>query len=300
MKFLLWNLENFFLVPHVKSSYNQPLKPQKKVNMIVDIIKDLDPDVLFLCEVGGEDSLIKLKQLLPHQYKHYYTEGNSDRGIGLGFLVKESFAPSRFITHTDEILPAISIEDRKNPRKFSRDAAELWLCDENNNPRLIIWGVHLKSGQDRTGGDWRGIRQRSAEVRGLVKLTQQRQAQFPGINQWIGGDFNGKIYGPDADQEFEHLLVKLPNHSDLLERLDIPLSQRWSFALPGSSESTPTQLDYLFLPTTTATPEPQLSGMVQLWQKTGTSAGWAKNSAEKDLWPSDHLPLLASWDKLPF
>lgn len=255
---------------------------------------------MFLCEIGGEDSLIKLKQSLPHSYRHYYTEGNSDRGIGLGFLIKEDFAPTRFITHTDEVLPPITVEDRKSPRKFSRDAAELWLCDDNSNPRLIIWGVHLKSAQDRSGGDWRGIRQRSAEIRGLVKLSQMRQAQFPGIDQWIAGDFNGKVYGTEADQEFEHLLVKLPNHHDLLERQGVPHSQRWSFVMPGASESTPTQLDYLFLPTSTPMPEPQHSGMVQLWQRIGTSGGWAKSSAERDLWPSDHLPLLATWQNKPF
>ena len=302
MKFLVWNLENLFLVPHLKSSYNQPLKPQKKVEQIIAIINDLDPDVLFLCEVGGEDSLIKLKSSLQDEYFHFYTEGNSDRGIGLGFLIRKSFSHTKFFCHTDVILPAISVEDRKSPRKFSRDVAELWLTTKDpKEPTLIIFGVHLKSAQDRTGGDHRGFRQRSAEVRGLVTLIKQRQIQFPNTPIWFVGDFNGLAAGEKIDPEFEHLHAQLPHYEDLLIRLDIPKQQRWTFAMSFQQDkSLPSQLDYFFIPAMTPTPDQSHSGVVQLWQRLGNNAGPAKSAFERDLWPSDHLPLLATWDEMPF
>lgn len=301
MKFLLWNLENLFLVPHLKASYNQALKPEKKVRQIVEILDDLDPDIMFLCEVGGEDSLIKLKERLSGQYLHFYTEGNSDRGIGLGYLVKKNQYTLNFHTHADDVLPAISLEDRNNPRKFSRDAGELWVCDENNSPKLIIWGVHLKSGQDRVGNDNRGTRQRSAEVRGLVTLVKKRKTQYPDVIQWLVGDFNGKAYGETKDTEFEHIEAWLPKHHDLLERLDIPQQQRWTFAMSFSGDKgLPSQLDYFFIPDETPTPELQNSGVVHLWERLGNSAGPAKTSYERDKWPSDHLPVLATWPKCPF
>ena len=301
MKFLVWNLENFFLVPHLKSSYNQPLKPQKKVEQIVSVINELDPDILFLSEVGGEDSLIKLESMIDANYHYYYTEGNSDRGIGIAYLVRKNKYKLKFITHTDEILPAISIEDRTNPRKFSRDAAELWICDDQQIPKLIIWGVHLKSGQDRTGADPKGVRQRSAEVRGLVTLIKKRQTQYSDVTQWMVGDFNGKATRESPASEFEHIYAQLPHYDDLLERLDVPNSQRWTFAMSyDGGTSLPSQLDYFFIPSKTPTPESEGSAVVQLWQRLGNNAGPAKTASERDSWPSDHLPILATWTKCPF
>lgn len=302
MKVLVWNLENLFLVPHLKSSYNQPLKPQKKVNQIISIINELDPDVLFLCEVGGDDSLKKLESSLDDDYFTFYTEGNSDRGIGLGFLVRKTYSHTKFFRHTDVILPAISVEDRNSPRKFSRDLAELWLTPKDvKSPNLIIFGVHLKSAQDRTGADHRGFRQRSAEVRGLVTIIKQRQIQFPDVPIWFVGDFNGLAAGDQIDPEFEHLHAQLPAHQDLLTRLDTPKQQRWTFAMSFQQDkSLPSQLDYFFIPPSTPTPEHNNSGVVQLWQRLGNNAGPAKTAFERDLWPSDHLPLLATWDKDPF
>lgn len=303
MKFLLWNLENFFLINHIKSSYNQPLKPQKKVTEIISLLDDIAADVMFFCEMGGQDSLASLAKTLKGEFQYFYTEGNSDRGIGLGFLVRKNFSKVKFHRHADQPLPAISLEDKKSPRKFSRDVAELWLCDDNMKPQLIIWGVHLKSGQDRSGGDFRGIRQRSAEVRGLVALMKSRQISYPDIPQWVAGDFNGKAYGPHKDQEFEHFAAQMPQHHDLLERLDTPVDQRWSFATAFSNDGVkgiPAQLDYLFVPDQTPTPQASDSGLIQLWQRLGINAGWAHGPAQRELWPSDHLPILATWPQRPF
>ncbi len=299
MKFLLWNLENFFLLAHTKAAYNQALKPGKKVEQIIALLDELDADVILLCEVGGRDSLELLTQRLKHEYEYFYTEGNSDRGIGIGYLVKIGFARVQFHTHHDLPLPPITLEDRKNPRHFSRDAAELWLCDPSGTPQLIVWGVHLKSAQDRHGNDLRGVRQRSAEVRGLVALVKKRQQEFPHVQQWLGGDFNGIAYGPRREPEFEHLAAQLPNHHDLLERLDTPPQQRWTFAM-SLHEPLPAQLDYLFLPDQTPTPDDEHSGIVYFWHRMGLHAGPAQTSAQRELWPSDHLPLFACWSKCPF
>ncbi len=300
MKFLVWNLENLFLVPHLKSSYNQPLKPKKKVDQIIKVINELDPDILFLSEVGGQDSAIKLELGLESSYELFYTEGNSDRGIGLAFLIKKGFRKLKFYRHTDDILPAVSTEDRNSPRKFSRDAAELWLLNEDNSPALIVLGVHLKSAQDRSGYDPRGFKQRNAEVRGLVTILKKRRTQYPKTPCWIVGDFNGLAAGEKIGAEFEHLYAQLPDYEDLLTRLDTPQDQRWTFAMSFEKDShVPSQLDYFFMPKETPTPDPEQSGVVQLWQRLGNSAGPAKTSFERELWPSDHLPLLATWDKSP-
>lgn len=299
MKFLIWNLENLFLVPSARLAYNQALKPEKKVRQIVALINELSPDILFLCEVGGKESLKELAHRLEGDFRYYYTEGNSDRGIGLGFLIKTNFHPTQFHTHAGMTLPHVSLDDRVKPRSFSRDAAELWLCDDIGAPKLIIWGLHLKSAQDRQGNDFRGARQRAAEVRGLVKLMKERQQQYPNTPQWVCGDFNGIASGDKLDPEFEHFAVHFSSHQDLLEQLGLPPQSRWTYA-SGHDGQLPVQLDYFFMPKTTPTCEPEDSGVVHLWQRLGINAGPAYTASQRELWPSDHLPLFASWSKLPF
>src|SRR5690349_12400091 len=68
-----------------------PNKPIAHVRELARAIKDLNPDILMLCEVGGTESLANFsKHFLNDEYAPYLIEGNSDRGIDLGYLVKRS------------------------------------------------------------------------------------------------------------------------------------------------------------------------------------------------------------------
>ena len=107
LKFALLNAENLFLLfdkkpdAHVlkleevqwqklsTSVYEN--KPLRKLLELQKVILEINPDILMLCEVGGEESLKNFNELfLGNQYYTALMEGNSDRNIDIGFLIKKS------------------------------------------------------------------------------------------------------------------------------------------------------------------------------------------------------------------
>ena len=71
------------------SSSNTDLKSLAKTSQIASIINDIGAEIYVLNEVGGKESLsVFCTHFLHDNYTPHLIEGNSDRGIDVGYIVK--------------------------------------------------------------------------------------------------------------------------------------------------------------------------------------------------------------------
>ena len=107
IKFVLMNAENLFLMfdqalpktfSKLEENQWQKLstsvyenKPLFKTLHLARTLKDAAADIIMLCEVGGLESLKNFNEhFLDNQFSPILIEGNSDRNIDVGFLIKKS------------------------------------------------------------------------------------------------------------------------------------------------------------------------------------------------------------------
>ncbi len=244
LKTLLWNAENLFLLSdipltdaHLKIDEGQwqrlstsvhPNKSILKCRAIAQVIQDQDPDLVLFCEVGGMESLVNFNKLfLKDAYSPALVEGNSNRNIDLGFLIRKNSGfyfdvisnksrPINFL-YSHERMPASELGPTsltKPSHKFSRDAAELHLfLRDREKPFLIVMLTHLKSQLDRDRIDPAGFERRQAELKTLVDIYVELSARHPQIPVAVCGDFNGSARKSNLDPEFKYLY----ENSDLVE-----------------------------------------------------------------------------------
>jgi endonuclease/exonuclease/phosphatase family metal-dependent hydrolase len=238
IRFVEFNVENLFILldhyrpasdPHPSliseerwrklSSSTTPNKPIHQVRQLAAAITDLNPDIVMLCEVGGRESLENFSHyFLNNQYSAHLIEGNSNRGIDLGYLVRRTL-PYNFDLlshkhrHIDFLYPhELQSKEtgykhlgsaRRTSHKFSRDVLELRaFANEAQNatqndaelvtPEFIVLLVHLKSQLDRERIDPNGRDRRRAELEKLVKIYNEINHEFEGrVPVLMTGDFNG-------------------------------------------------------------------------------------------------------------
>lgn len=270
------NLENFFLLE------TKDQKPHEKVQWIADTIKNISPDILMLCEVGGRESLdLFSSKYLSDNFLPLLLPGNSDRGIEIGYMVKKSLPFTyKHISHKE--------------KSFSRDVSELRIF-KNKKLELIILLVHLKSKWDREGNDPQGFTKRSQEITTLLEIYNALEAQFPDTPIMISGDFNGVAQKNNCEREFREIYKKTAL-LDVLEVLNVPDEDRVTyvhFAKDGKPECF--QLDYIFLSVTLQDKIKKEESGIYLYQApSGEPLGLPKNSFERYALPSDHYPLVLS------
>lgn len=325
LKFLLWNAENLFILFDQKPTVDlskleehqwQKLsgsiyenKPIKKVLEIQKVIQELDPDIIMLCEVGGPESLANFNEYFLNQaYSTAIVEGNSDRNIDIGFLIKKDL-PFYFDLQSNKSRPinfqyAHAALHEKNPTslKFSRDVVELKLFQNNrDNPFLIILLSHLKSHLDPEKVDPRGYTRRKAELKTLIEIHKELRESYPSTPQIVAGDFNGNASRHNTDEEFK-LLYEQSQLDDVLESSSIKPENRWTFCQVrlGGGRVEGKQLDYAFL-------SPELkdkikSEKIQIYRykdEYGFEKDWPLTLDAKLELPSDHYPLFFELEKLP-
>ncbi|MCB0356805.1 MAG: hypothetical protein KDD40_07340, partial [Bdellovibrionales bacterium] len=148
LRLMQFNMENFFLYldkelpPHWPDlSEDQwqnltlsttKLKSLEKLKNIKSTIEAVDPDVMILSEVGGKESLDNYnKFFLEDKFHVQLIEGNSDRGIDIGYLIKKDLDLNfLLISHKERPLHFLYDHERDSQKKshyFSRDVAELRL-----------------------------------------------------------------------------------------------------------------------------------------------------------------------------
>lgn len=238
MRILLWNVEDFFLYVDAGKALDlrtmseadwreasislETNKPLLKVKAIARRIREIQPDVVGLCEVGGIESLRNFSAgFLDAKYTPCLIEGNSDRGIDVGYLIR-----SEFLSKNGWSFEHRSYRDRaigfhypheqlslqtgygelgvgKEGHRFSRDVSRLTLRGADQAVLAELLLVHLKSKLDKEGIDPAGRDRRKAEFEALLEIAgevkNERGASVPLI---LFGDFNGQVGGADADPEF--------------------------------------------------------------------------------------------------
>lgn len=214
------------------SNASIPNKSLSKTLRLAEALLHIDADLVCINEVGGLESLENFSKLfLSDRYAPHLIEGNSDRGIDVGFLLKRGFRlEAELRTHKDRPLDFLYPHERQSnlfyqdsPEKqvkthyFSRDCAELRLLRPGSErPVLVVLLVHLKSKLDPDGIDPQGFERRQAEFKTLMEIYKEirgideRRVGTDGALQppppvLVVGDFNGCARRDNLSREFSEL-----------------------------------------------------------------------------------------------
>lgn len=299
LRMVLLNAENLFLLAEramtkkdLELSEDQwqkltsasfPNKSLSKCRALAEVIQRRNPDIVLLCEVGGRESLENFNHLfLDDKYSPVILEGNSDRHIHVGFLIRK---PQRFFwdilsnryrpigfryekgNTTIESKKQVQIEgdDRSlqataelkvvslspDSERFSRDVAELHLFySDRERPFCILLLTHLKSRLDPERRDPGGTGRRAAELQSLVEIyTELEAAHGPnGTRIFVAGDFNGNASAHQTDPEFLPLYHRT-ELQDVFEIMRTPSPQRVTYyQTPRGRPPEGRQIDYFFIP----------------------------------------------------
>lgn len=330
LKLGLFNAENLFLL------FDQPIpqhfqklseqqwqklsssvyenKPLNKCLEIAQLVKENDPDILMLCEVGGLESLKNFNEMfLNSAYSVALLEGNSDRNIDVGFLIKKTQSfyfdlasnknrPLHFLYPHENQSVKTGYPVKGNSHFFSRDCAELRLfTKDRSNAFLIILLTHLKSRLDPERIDPGGTERRTAELRTAVDLYKELSTQNPNTPILFAGDMNGFAGVPSTDPEFSPL-YKETDLQDVLELANVSTDKRSTFyQIRNGSKVEGRQIDYCFLPQSLKSNLKIDSAFVYRYKdEFGFSLDTPKSIEHKSKLPSDHYPLFFTLEKLKF
>jgi endonuclease/exonuclease/phosphatase family metal-dependent hydrolase len=284
------------------SSSTTQNKPLRKTLELAKVIAELDPDILMLNEVGGPESLENFNQhFLGSRYRVQLKEGNSNRGIDVGYLIRKDL-PFRelLITHRDRPLHFLYPHETQTPaggksHYFSRDVAELRLFGEQENtPRLVILLTHLKSKLDADRVDFEGKLRRAAELKALVEIySEVREELGQSVPLVVAGDFNGIASPHGTEPEFAPLHAET-DLQDVLEIAQIELPSRCTQVqiTPGGKQVL-LQLDYIFVSKNLRDKVVATATRVHHYtNELGHKAPLPRNLEERGLLPSDHYPVV--------
>lgn len=344
LKVMLFNAENLFLLSDSKfekehlslseaswqklSTSIYENKPLSKLKAIQKIIETINPDLILFCEVGGLESLRNFNTLfLSEQFSPALIEGNSDRNIDVGFLVRKNlgfyfdlisnknrsldFWYPHELEYNDhfEQNPELPLEISTNKlsklipsHRFSRDVVELRLFENDpKKPFLIFLLTHLKSRLDPQSIDPNGFSRRQAELNSLISIYEELENEFNfQVPIAVCGDFNGQAIREKPDQEFKALFEKT-SLRDVCDLAQIPIENRATFyQVSRSNKSDGKQIDFAFL-----SPRLQaylVKSSVQVYRyinHLGVPLDPPKSIDAKSNLPSDHYPLIFELENIP-
>lgn len=309
---MLLNAENLFLLsdfPLEPADLEKPdqewqrlstsIYPNKSVFKCRELARVLlkeDPDLLLLCEVGGQESLENFNRLFLHgKYSVALIEGNSDRHIDVGYLVRKDL-PLRFelATNKDRVVNDLG-------EKFSRDVAELLLFEKGaSKPFFLFLLTHLKSRLDPEGRDPGGFTRRKAELATLVEIYLERERAYGGrLPIAVAGDFNGNASVWKTDPEFAPLydltkLKEICGHTGMAE------ADAVTFFMVGRHSTTGRMLDYCFLsPEALKYLRSDSVKILSYLTPAGLPTEPPRTMDAKLLLPSDHYPLVFRLENIP-
>lgn len=146
---MTWNLENLFRPGSESGPKNQAEFTQKLDSLATAILR-LDPDVLAVQEVGGEDPFADLVDKLQGRYAHAQLSSEPDaRGIRVGFLSKLPIEESEdIVAFPPSGLPSVPGIDREGnldeTTRLGRGALRILVKPKPDFPVHLIT-AHLKS-----------------------------------------------------------------------------------------------------------------------------------------------------------
>lgn len=333
LKVMLLNAENLFLLSdqvftaeHLKLDQTQwnrlstsiyENKPLAKAKALGEIILSENPDLVLLCEVGGLESLQNFNRLfLKDQYSPALIEGNSDRNIDVGFLIRKNMGfYFDIMTNKNRPINYLYPHERQSidagyavkkvasgSHKFSRDVAELHLFQKDRErPFLIFLLTHLKSRLDPDGIDPNGFERRRAELLTLLEIYKELEEKFQGqVPIAVTGDLNGNASRFDTEPEFQ-ALYQTTKLKDVCELANLSQEKSATFYQVGrSAKAEARQLDYAFLSPSLATYlDPASVQVFRYKDHLGMSLGAPTTLDAKMNLPSDHYPVVFTLKNIP-
>ncbi len=328
LKFCLFNAENLFLL------FDKPPTPgfekwdeaqwqklstsvfeNKSLRKTLDLarmVEEIRPDILMLCEVGGLESLQNFNTLfLKNAYSPVLIEGNSERNIDVGFLIRKE-PPYYFELYSNKnrsinyLYPheresvANGYPVKVQSHRFSRDVVELRLFQrDRENPFLMILLTHLKSRLDRDRIDPGGFERRQAELKTLLEIYKELDQKHPLTPKLVCGDFNGNAGLVGTDEEFRPL-YESTSLRDVLELAGVPQEKRATFYNVRSGQRTEgRQIDYCLLNPLLAPFLNVASAQVYRYKDfQGRELDLPQSLDAKLNMPSDHYPLVFQIENL--
>lgn len=333
LKFCLLNAENLFLMfdqtpgkeaLQLKEYQWQRLsvsvyenKPLKKTLDLAKALKEINADIIMLCEVGGFESLKNFNQLfMDGAYSPCLIEGNSERNIDVGFLIRKNL-PFYFDLQSNKNRPINYLYPHEreslksgypvkggritSSHKFSRDVAELRLfTSDKEKPFLIILLAHLKSRLDPDRIDPNGFERRRAELLTLLEIYKELETVHPEVPLMVAGDFNGNAGAINTDEEFKELYASTPL-KDVLEVNQLTPEERATFyQVRNGGRAEGRQIDFAFLsPKMQALLKPQSTYVYRYRDEFGSPFPIPKNLDAKLSLPSDHYPVVFEIEGAP-
>jgi hypothetical protein len=334
LKCVLLNAENLFLLSdqkinseHLKldpiqwaklSTSIYENKPLEKLFALQKLLDEINPDLIFLVEVGGSESLQNFNRLfLQEKYSPALIEGNSNRNIDVGFLIRKNLGfyfdintnknrPINYLyPHEKQSLEAgLPLKNLKSgtSHKFSRDAAELHLFqNDREKPFCIFVLAHLKSRLDPDGIDQNGFERRQAEMKTLLEIYQELETKFGSqVPIALLGDFNGNASPRNTDKEFK-ALYETTGLKDVCDLSGLDEKKSATFVqVNRNSAPEGKQLDYCFLSKLMQNYLDKTSVQVYRYRgPLGMSLDIPTRLEEKLSLPSDHYPIVFTLKGLP-
>lgn len=317
LKIVQFNVENLFIYMDLYegqdlSSMDQknwkqvsgsstPNKPIHKIRALANSIEDMSPDIVGLNEVGGEESLRNFnKYFLNEAYEVHIKEGNSLRGIDVGYLVKKNLGlKPLLLSHKNRPIDFLYPHEEATAsggksHYFSRDVLELRLFEPGkNSPGLVLLLTHLKSKLDSDGVDFEGRLRRHAELKTLVKIYNEVRKELGSeAGLLVLGDLNGVARKGVHEAEFN----ELHSDTDLIDSftlLNMEESQKLSqVQIDRDGKQNVMQIDYIFVSPNLADHVKEDEGGPYFYKtELGNEAPLPKNLEERDRLPSDHYPV---------
>lgn len=323
LKFCLLNAENLFLLfdktPTAEDLKLDEVQWQKLSNSIYPnkqlakckalslIFQEMKADIIMFCEVGGLESLKNFNSLfLNNEYSTALVEGNSDRNIDVGFLIKKNMPfyfdlasnknrSINFLYHHEKNLKA------PPENKLSRDCVELKLFKKDlDRPFLNILLTHLKSRLDPEKKDPNGFERRKAEMKTVLDIQQELQDKQDDVPLILAGDLNGNASRHFTEEEFKEIYTK-SNLEDALELANIPVEKRATYyQVKNNAKTEGKQIDFCFLtPLAAKYLDPQTACVYRYKDEFGFEKDIPSSLDKKFELPSDHYPVVFTLKDLP-
>jgi len=297
-----YNLYNFLTYSKL-DDYGQPIpvpvdgedtiKSLAGREALAKVMNDLDADIVAVEEISNRELLGSFSEkLLGNRYAPILIQGNSNRGINIGFLVKRDL-PLKFEVH--------SFKERKSlygyemVAAFERDFPVIVVKRlDNDKPLFIMSGVHLKSKRTVMEGDKNASMRREIEVLealDVLELVKRRYGKdLPVI---VAGDFNNNL--PISS---EHRHFGLAGFKDALDVTSKPLAgDRYTHIYYGSHKTKYEQLDGILYDFPNVEEGAVItSGVYRYKDENGAELPVPKTYQERELNPSDHYPVYADFN----
>lgn len=184
VRFVAYNLKNWLTMDRYvdRKPVGSTQKPEEERDALVSILKEAQPDILGVCEIGTEDDLADLQKRLKGagiDLPHTFHTGGVDDTRRLGLL-------SRFPITSTRVPEDLNYELGDRTRGMSRGILDATVDSPAGELRLL--GVHLKSKREIPDADQEMMRRAEAHL--LRREADSILSENPDTQLIVYGDMN--------------------------------------------------------------------------------------------------------------